>query len=711
MQESNVPATEAGGGLPPPTWDVLWDELQPRPSAVARALAEEFRDFPWGRALKVTSDAHQEGAAGVAAQRRRVDAFADSPSSLCFLVVVDHKVQVLHGWRACRPLNAEGKVYSGLIGDRRVSPSGVELLPRMCRAGETHNEQCQLFAKVAAETMTVAEIQEACEDDPGAALLDGVEGDGEDATAWAVMPAHPKLASLFMHSPTLKEAVKLFAKICQVVPAADRGGLDALAVFIRAGVKKVADKSALELGWKTVNVQETEELEYWHAETCQQWAPKVSEAVPPPSRASSALPADGVMELLATVGAGAHKKEPGKRAYTPSELERLALVCGLSHVDPADLAADHLPPFWRGFEDVRGKLHSARACVEGWFDSDWPADAPRHQRFVSTRLLKDLVALDLDGGDTFCSWSEREGGFSLFSVCPLPDGKDPGARRRRAVAFEDAMDNHRPGERQSMGESSADNLEIPIGRASTWEWMTCVKTAMESVFGEHCEAVSIVQRCVEHLNEGLRFRNFTPNDWRSLFWKLHVALREFFCPTRRMNMVAVQGLKDFLMIARTGMQLNHSDFPAELLGVASPPQGHASRRGTSAQLEGDMNGGGSSEATGLAKRVAKEWERLLARPLKDAKEAITGAGKPWGMKVVFPNGAREALGPFAEQFKPAVSGNTAPCPRLAACGKCATRRCKLSHNMMREPSAGESRACVDWVQRRCTELKNNPGNA
>ena len=84
MQESNVPPLVAGEGLPPPTWDVLWDKLQPRPSAVARALTEEFRDFPRGRALKVMSDAHGEVAESVAAQRRRVATFADSPSSLCF---------------------------------------------------------------------------------------------------------------------------------------------------------------------------------------------------------------------------------------------------------------------------------------------------------------------------------------------------------------------------------------------------------------------------------------------------------------------------------------------------------------------------------------------------------------------------------------------------------------------------------------------------
>ena len=73
---------------------------------------------------------------------------------------------------------------------------------------------------------------------------------------------------------------------------------------------------------------------------------------------------------------------------------------------------------------------------------------------------------------------------------------------------------------------------------------------------------------------------------------------------------------------------------------------------------------------------------MLARPLKDTKEAVVGANKNWSMKVVFPNGAQEAMGAFANQIKPTASGSNVPCPRLFAYGKCSSRRCNCSHSVV-----------------------------
>ena len=719
MQACNVPTILAAGeDLPPPTWEVLWDTIKPHPASVATALAKTHGSCSWEGALKVTVDAAKDATSLAADLKRRVGTFADSPAALYFLVVSDGKVQVLYGWRTCRALDNDGKTWAGLMGDRRISASGVELPPKLfCLAGDAAN-QYKWFGKVTARPPTMANVQAGLGAAGAPALLDPAPADAEGVEAvsvWGVLPVHPKVASLFMHSPTVKEAIGLFVILYQVVPDEAKGGLDPLASFLRVSVVDVDDEeeSALEGDWHRVNVHDSDELELWHAEACGAYAPKFSEAVPPPDRPRLEQPTEGVKEFLSTIGAGAHTKEPGKRAYTSAELRRLSSLCGLSRVDPEDLTTEQLPRFWRGFESVRGKLHSARAYVEAWFNAEWPPNAPRYQRFVSTRLLKDLISLDFDGGDEFLSWTEREGGFSLFSVYPLPDGSDPGARRRRAVAFEDTMDNHRPSERQSMAEASAFEATIPTGRTTTWEWIMYVQTATECIFGRNCPALDSLERYVEYLNEGIRFKNFTETDWRTLFWKLHVALRGFFSPTRRMNMPATQGLRDFLMVVRMGLMPNHSELPSELLGRGQPLRPEGNRRDTIPQLETGIardQPSPANEANGLAKRVAKEWQSLLARPLKDAKDALLAANKTWGMKVVFPNGAKEAFGGFASQVKATGSGNTTPCPRLFAYGKCASRRCNCSHNLLREPSAGESRAYIDWVQRRCGEIKRNPGN-
>ena len=716
MKANNQPAIEPlGEGSPSPTWESLWVHLKPHASSVAMALEKEFGEVSWEDALKVTVVASKDPASNMTAQRRRLGTFADSPSPLYFLTVLEGKVQVVYGWRACRALDADGKIWTALVGDRRFTANGAEVLPKLYRAGTSVDGQYSIFAKESAGAPSMAAIQEAFAEDDAGDLIEPEDSD-ETVTAWKVLPVHPKVASVFMHSPEVKKAIDLFVKLYQLVPEGEKAGLDPLAEFLRMSVVSKDDDSVMEADWRRVTLHDNEDVELWHAEACGAYAPKYSEAVPPPDRLRPELPTEGVRELMSKIGATAQSKEPGKRAYTPAELKRLAAVCGIPCTADADLTAELLPPFWQGFEAVRGKLHSARAYVEAYLEAHWPADAPRHQRFVSTRLLKDLVALDFDGSDNFITWGEREGGFSIFSIYPLPDGSDPSARRRRAVAFEDTMDNHRPGDRQSMVEATHFEGALPVGRTPTRDWVRHVKEATEVLFGDRCPALPWLDRYVLYLNEGLRFRNFTEREWRVLFWKLHVALRLFFRPTCRLGLPAIQELSDFLMIIRTGLQPNPADLPVELFHgtgggrTAEPHQvGNGGLVETGLEAE-RTSGGGPTDAGSLAKKVAKEWQRLLARPLKDAKEAYVNAGKQWGMKVVFPNGAKEAMGNFARQVRPTASGGTTPCPRLFVYGKCASRRCNCSHNLQREPTSAETRAYVDWVQARCSEIKSNPGN-
>ena len=127
--------------------------------------------------------------------------------------------------------------------------------------------------------------------------------------------------------------------------------------------------------------------------------------------------------------APAKSKEPYKRAYTQADLVRLHALCGIRDLDDGDLTVDSLPAFWREFEGRRGKLHSARSHIETWLDHQWPADAPRYQRFIGTASVKDLVALDLDGQDNWLMWTKRYEGFSIFAktlrddYCQRPNTK------------------------------------------------------------------------------------------------------------------------------------------------------------------------------------------------------------------------------------------------------------------------------------------------
>ena len=722
MKVSNVPTVPAAGeGLPPPTWEVLWDTIKPHQLSVAKALATQHGETTWEAALAVTVEGSKAVLGSASEQKRRLGTWADSPSPLYFLLVLEGKVQVLYGWRVCRALDPDGKTWVGFIGDRRISPSGVALPPKLFKAGDGGTEQYKSFGQVVTKPMSMADAQAAYTADANLSWLDTVEGvDAEKLTVWSVLPVHPKVASVFMHSPSVRAAVDILVTLYQIVPGDAQAGLEPLFEFLRVGTVDDEGSSALEQKWSRVVTSENDEMELWYAEAIGTVVPKLNETVegmPPPSRPHPGVSTEGVQELLATLGAGAQKKEPGKRVYTTAELRRLGYLCGLAEVDDDDITVESLPRFWRGFEAVRGKLHSARAYVEAWFETEWPADAPRYRRFVSTRLLKDLIALDFDGGDSFRAWSEREGGFSLFSIYPLPDGSDPGSRRRRAVAFEDTMDNHRPGERQSMVEASGFDASIPSGRSPTWEWIMFLRTSTASLFGGNCPALPDLNEYIVYLNEGVRFRHFTGNDWRALFWKLHTALRCFFSPTHLPGYQPTQDLADFLTIVRIGLMPNRSDMPVELFepeGVRrqeTPRQETPRRRTTESGTEGGRGGGRDQPGpTNMSKRVAREWAQHLSRALRDAKAAVEGASKQWSMDGLFPNGTKEAFGGFANQVKATASGNSAPCPRLFAYGKCARRSCTESHTLLREPTHSETRAVVDWVQSRCVEIKNNPGN-
>ena len=60
-----------------------------------------------------------------------------------------------------------------------------------------------------------------------------------------VLPVHPRLACLFLHSPTMKESIELLGKLQQLVPAADQEGLRPLISFVRVAAVEAGGDSLL----------------------------------------------------------------------------------------------------------------------------------------------------------------------------------------------------------------------------------------------------------------------------------------------------------------------------------------------------------------------------------------------------------------------------------------------------------------------------------
>ena len=99
---------------------------------------------------------------------------SDSPTKLYSLVVREKTVEVLYGWKTCRPLAASGIRQAGLVGDRRAR-AGVEVQPKLMVVGTASAHQDAAFEKVTVRPMSFADIQTAFQNDADAELVAAAE--------------------------------------------------------------------------------------------------------------------------------------------------------------------------------------------------------------------------------------------------------------------------------------------------------------------------------------------------------------------------------------------------------------------------------------------------------------------------------------------------------------------------------------------------------
>ena len=120
MHVNNVPTNVGPGedGFPAFTYESLMEAAIGWDGSVAKALYEANKNVPWQEALMVTKLAADDTDATAAHCKILLGSYADSVTPRYFLIVTGGKIQVLYGLRACRPLDAEGRRYAGLIGDR-----------------------------------------------------------------------------------------------------------------------------------------------------------------------------------------------------------------------------------------------------------------------------------------------------------------------------------------------------------------------------------------------------------------------------------------------------------------------------------------------------------------------------------------------------------------------------------------------------------------
>ena len=713
----------------PKTFAELLESLDLKGHEVAKALAGEAANATWAEALAPVVKAHADDVDTQAHAKLVLGAHVDAVVPPYLLVVVDKEVRVVYGLRACRALDPEGRRFAGLMGERIASAGGTACPPKLVitHEGETQRQcQHQAIGRLGGRAPALLAAETLIRDDselellPAATTPDG-EPDPPMVFTWKALPVHPKIAIFFLRGVPVTKALQLGIALVRSAPEdagpAFNGPLSFLRVAALAGTGAASDQSALSNQWVRQDPSASGELEEWCLSLCDAYAhkyrPSGPKAAADTSRREDAAPRPEAETAPRMTGPPA-EKEPNKRVYSQAELGRLHALCGSDIMVEGDYTVHGLPRFWREFESTRGKFHSARSHVESWFDHHWPADAPRHQRFVSTALLKDLVTLDFDGQDTWLTYSCRANGFSVFSVYPLPDNADPGDKRHKTKSHEDTMDNHAPADRETMNKLSGFEGRIPADRTELWKWLQYFAAAVQTVFGTDAPLLPFLIRMRELINAETMFRNFGASDWRAYFWKYHCAVRAYFAPSGSEH-DRIQPLRDLLSRLRQGQPIGPQEVPKEIFGVA--PTGNRPSGGTSG---GGGLGGGSPTSSGSgqtrsqdrgqseAKRLAAEWGRNLAPHLDGAKRAVEGAGKTWNLKALCPRSCNEAFGDMARLLKENRSGRQLPCPRLFTYGKCNVRSCNGCHQFTRPPSAEQARMFTDWVTARCAEIKQDP---
>ena len=212
-------------------------------------------------------------------------------------------------------------------------------------------------------------------------------------------------------------------------------------------------------------------------------------------------------------------------------------------------------------------------------------------------------------------------------------------------------------------------------------------------------------RFLEVVGNDKKFRYHTAGDWVGYFWKYHIAVREFFSPREQ---EATTGCEDFLFRLRQGIPITPQEVPRELLEYHGTRMESGGSRMESGGSSGRNGTSKNQESSSMSRQVLKEWAGTIKPHVDKAAAAVKAVGKTWGMKALYPNGVKEALGPLNEHIRATVAGKKDACPRIVTYGKCNMRSCKQGHSLEREPTRNQSRQFTDWVIRRCDTIVQDP---
>lgn len=666
-------------------------------AGVAEALIQQAQDVPWVEVWKafptVSTDA-------LSANHFR-GYLADAPTSKYSLVVRMGRVEVLYGWRVCRPLAAAGSRQAGLLGERRFRGS-TEIPPKLVVIDGGIGLQDGAFEKVAVRPQPHPAIETAFAAEAPPALVEAADAAAEAAPAALsvrkVLTVHPKLAALFMRGLPIPEAVDLAAKLYHAVPADQRAGLDPLLTFCRAAATATeADPpvSALEGGWTTLPTTEPEPLEEWYLDLLSVCAPRpTSDPAPSPgSGGADTVTVDALNRLGDTMAGAMTLTDRSKpREYSATERETLAYFS--NYKGPLEgVTDDILPPFWKAFKSERGKHSNCRLFLEARIRNGFKEDEVQYDFLVTTALITDLKNLDFVGGDSNVTYGMRTKGLSIYAMAPATAANDTAASRAEFMAMEASNDRLTPTDRMKISRLVASICaDTPSDRTTLACWVNFSVVFIRTLFTEECPALESLKDIVKALRSPMHWTGYQEEDFRVLAWLIHGGVRRFFL---RSGTLALDRLSTDIA---SNVRPNRSAAPDELMTMIRTPAPPRDRKRPGRPQV-------IPEGPGKVLKTAYAFTKALADETSKGFDALKTANKKVTLKA-YASGRDEIRALLGTDFLDLCDGD--PCLTFFVRGRCTYPDCRLCHSLRNEPSDAVLAGMLQRVQAKTAKIIASP---
>jgi hypothetical protein len=725
-----IGGAHAGGNAIPLAvtgWDALVAEAALQEHSIAHALDQNHGASAWVEVARVL-----EGTAMRAVNvnvPNLITEYASALTTQYFLTVIDRKIEVLHAVRACFAVAGGGARVFGLVGERIVRSTGLEIQPKLYTlAGQTGVQATDGFERVSVAAVTLADMRTAFAADEALDFLQPLPGDPQNppnaVSAFKTMPIHPRLACLFMNGVRIRAGVELILRILQAAPPEVQNRMGELAAFGRvAATAKTDGTSAMASTWRVMTLT-SEPLEQWYYALLEREVPRAPATLPnPPPPATmpngpfAGEPAarhqgdqtSALVTIMETFMKSRDSDKARGKDYPTHDREKLYMLSGMPKPWHG-LGEESLSHFFKEFKPFRSSAMRARNFLESHFKTSYPTHNRDSYPFTwSSELVRALREMDFGAGDDLCRWADRAKGISFFSIAPSDEFGDGMENRAEMLAYENTVGHHSPADAQRMAALSATMAQIPSNRLGVRAWVDHADIWLSVHFSASCTALEALRDILKYLRNPAKFSQYRVANYRALIWKIHRALRSFFGDgdAAPLEFIAYQ-LKVDSVITTEGLP-SEMRAPTGVIDTASGGTDVSSLSQSRTQDRSRKRGVPPGLLQQQDARRQTHTQPVCCAPLQVDVQRARKACEPAYLKGnQLAEGGNGIRALFGAEFCDLVEDGKAPCLKLFIMGKCEFQDCRNGHKLIRTPSTTVMTGVQARVKAACDKIVQHP---